>query len=211
MKKLCVVILILFPFLGRADIAPTKMHVNMFKVNLIVKTKIVSHTDEYYSIKILDIYRDNEIGIKVGDFIRIKKDINVITSVDVVSVQTILDRLTGVAFLTKTEFGWRMSQFPIFYDDEVTLRFDTQMCKVKGSSESIKKQIREYFREFALDEEEHLIGKKTEKEVLKSSLGQLALTQYAQLYQFTIDKKIYEKIDCGTDIIEEPIESAVGL
>ncbi|NOQ72517.1 MAG: hypothetical protein GQ574_10975 [Crocinitomix sp.] len=202
LKKIVLIIIVLFPATGKAEIDPARMHELFFKCNLIVQARIVSHTDHDYKIKILDIYRDYQIGIKVGDFIKIKKEMNIESSVDRLSLKNIEDRLTGVAFLTKSEHGWSVRKFPFFYDGNVTFRTDYENCKITGNAAEMKTQIREYYKEFRISKGA-LVGKKTAKEVLKSNLNQLALSQYAQLYQHTIDREIYKKINCG---IQEPVE-----
>lgn len=202
LRNLLILIMVMFSTIGKADIVPTPMHHLFFKSDLIVKSKIVSHTEHYYKIKILDVYRDHQIGIKVGDYIKIKKEMNVETSVDRVLFGHIENRLTGVAFLRKSEQGWRIRDFPFFYDGKVSIRFDYEYCEIKGTAIQVKTQIQEYFKEFKISNKK-LIGKMTAKEVVKSNLNQLALTQYAQLYKFTIDEGIHEKLNCG---IEEIVE-----
>ncbi len=199
LKKLLLVIIILFPALGRTCQDPTKMHKLFFESNLIVEAKIVSHTDHYYKIKILDVYRDFQIGIKEGDYIKIKKEMNVETSTDKVHLKQIEDRLTGVAFLAKSEYGWRIREFHFFYKGIATIRFDYEFCEINGTSSVVKSQIQEYFKEFRISNGE-VIGKKTKDEVLRSNLHQLALTQYDQLYSFTFE----DKINCEIEEIVEP-------
>jgi hypothetical protein len=147
-KKIVLITMLLFPFIGKSCRQVTKMQNLLFKSNLIVKSKIVSHTDHYYQIKILDVYRDHQIGIKVGDYIKIKKEMNVESSADRVFLEHIENRLTGVAFLTKSERGWTVRDFPFFYDEKVTLRFDYEYCKINGTSAEVKTQLQEYFKEF---------------------------------------------------------------
>ncbi len=199
--------IILFVFLlsvntAKSDVQATKMHRLFFGSSLIVKSKIVSHTDHSYKIQILDVFHDQGIGIRVGDFINIKKEMNVIISSEVVHRANIEQRLTGVAFLVKSEKGWHMIEFPFFYNDIVTLRFDYEYCQVEGTAAEIKSQIQEYFREFHM-EDQKLIGKKTEKEVLKSDLGVLALTQYYQFYKFTGGSKLWDRIHCSKEVMEQ--------
>lgn len=204
LKIIILLFVILFQFAGKADVVGTPMHHLLFKSTLIAKAKIVNHTLHYYEIEISDIYQDNQSGIKEGDTIRIKKEMNVITSVDKVHRKNIEHRLTGVAFLGRSEQGWGIRQFPFFYDERVKIRFDYEYCRINGNSNEVKTQIQEYFKEFKMVKGK-LIGKKTAKEVLKSNLGQLALTQYARLFFGSIDLKRYQKINkktnCGTELI----------
>lgn len=196
MNKLFAIIIILIPLLGTACRKPVKMYERLFYSDLIVKTKIVNHTQSNYTLQIIDIYRDVKTGIKVGDYIKIKKQMNVETSADIVYNETIVNRKTGLAFLTKSEQDWRVNKFSTFTNEKATLRFDNHMCNVTETGENLKAQIKEYFNEFHLDADGKVVGKKTEKEVLRSNLGQLALMQYTRIYLFTLDPKVREKLDC---------------
>lgn len=173
------------------------MHNFLFNTDLIAKAKIVSHTDYY--LKILDVYRDDQTGVKVGDTIKIMNEFNVIKSVKHVHRKAIEDRLTGVAFLGKSEERWGIGRFPLFIDERVTIRFDSEYCRINGNSTEVKTQIREYFKEFKMTDGK-LIWQKTAKEVLKSNLGQLALIQYSRLYmghnKWKTYNKIRKKINC---------------
>ncbi|UTW66186.1 hypothetical protein KFE94_16275 [bacterium SCSIO 12643] len=201
LKYILLFVLVLSVNTAKSEVQATKMHRLFFGSSLIVKSKIVSHTDHSYKIQILDVFHDRGIGIRVGDFINIKKEMNVITSSETVHRSQIEARLTGVAFLVKSETGWHVMEFPFFRNDIVTLRFDYEYCQVEGTADEIKAQIQEYFREFHM-EDRKLVGKKTEKEVLKSDLGVLALTQYYQFYRFTGGSKIWDRIDCGKEVME---------
>ncbi|NOQ72516.1 MAG: hypothetical protein GQ574_10970 [Crocinitomix sp.] len=202
LKKLLFLIIILFPSLGKADEAPIQMHNFLFNTGLIAKAKIVSYTDHYYNLKILDVYRDDQTGAKVGDTIKIMNELNVIKSVQCVRRRTIEDGLTGVAFLGKSEERWGIGKFPLFLKERVTIRFGYEYCRISGNSAEIKTQIQEYFREFKMTNGK-LIGQKTAKEVLKSNLGQLVLTQYSRLYmghnKWKTYNKIRKKIHCGSE------------
>ena len=197
---------------GKCEVVPTKMHRLLFGSALIVKAKIVSHTDHDYKIQIIEIYRDRGMGIKVGDHIKIKKEMNVISSSETVDRASIEARSTGVAFLVKSERGWHVLKFPFFQKNNVTLRFDYEYCRIHGTSAEIKAQVREYFQEFKLVEEK-LVGNKTEKEVHRSDLGQLALIQYYQMYRFSDSSKLKDRIHCGLEAVEEvpqPKDSSTG-
>ena len=198
--------------IAKCEVVPTKMHRLLFGSALIVKAKIVSHTDHDYKIQIIDIYRDRGIGIQVGNHIKIKKEMNVIRSSETVHREHIETRLTGVAFLVKSDRGWHVAEFSFFQNDNIILRFDYEYCRIKGTSAEIKAQIQEYFQEFKMVDEK-LIGSKTEKEVNKSNLGQLALIQYYQMYRFSRSSKLRDRIDCGHEIIEsvpQPEGSSIG-
>lgn len=201
LKYILLFVLFLSVNTAKSEVQATKMHRLFFGSSLIVKSKIVSHTDHSYKIQILDVFHDRGIGIRVGDFINIKKEMNVITSSETVHRSQIEARLTGVAFLVKSETGWHVMEFPFFRNDIVTLRFDYEYCQVEGTADEIKAQIQEYFREFRLVDQKP-IGEKTEKEALKSDLGILALTQYYQLYRFTGGSKLWDRIDCGKEVME---------
>ncbi len=194
------IIIILFPVFGMADEAITQMHEFLFKCDLIAKAKIVSHTDHYYKIKIFDIFRNNKKGINEGDTIKIKKELNVITSVDRIRRKSIEDRLTCIAFLGKSEKGWGMRRFSPFQNERVTIRFGN--CRITGSSNEMKAQIQEYFKEFSITNGE-LVGEKTLKQVRKSNLSELALIQYTRLYMSSLNtnnfRKIYAKTNCGRE------------
>ena len=201
--------LFLFSFAANADQVPTAMHEIFFKSDLIVEAKIVNNTSHDYTILILDTYHNRQTGIKIGDYIKIKKEINVIKSSEAVHSQNILDRLTGVAFLSKSVSGWGVRKFSFFYDKRATILVNSRGCRVQGTSSELKAEIQNYFKEFKTDNNGNVIGKKTVKEVEKLPLSQMVLIQYTQIYRFTIDRSIYEKMNCNSiqeDVIYKPSE-----
>ena len=183
------------------------MHDLIFGSDLIVHTKIISHTDNYYSIKVLDIYRDNKIGIKIGDYIRIKRQFNVESSAEIVHRQNIIDKLTGIAYLVKSEQGWHVRAFPFFYNENISLKFDHSDCEVRGKAAKIKKDFQEYFNEFHIDKEGNLIGRSNAEEITNSKVSDLVLIQYTlkNLFSVSLQEKIQKQLFCFS--YEEEIET----
>ncbi len=196
MKKWAVLLLLVWGTIVNAETQPYQIHELFFGSNLIVHVKITNHTDNNYTIRIQEIFRDYEIGIEKGEFIKLKKDFHVITSTEKVSSKTIADRKSGLAFLMKTESGWHMREFYVDQSENNLIRMHINGCEIKGTKSNIKYQVSEYFHEFELDEHKELKGKHTAKQVNKIDLSQLALLQYTRLYRFQIDKSIYKKLNC---------------
>lgn len=193
-----------FSFLLVADVVPVKMHKYLFGCRLIAKSKIVNHTSSYYTIKILDIYHNQHSELAVGDLINISKEMNVTTSSETVRLESISSRKTGVAFLAKSKNGWSMVKFPILENNQTTIYFNSENSCIQGNSNQLKIQFQEYFKEFTYTSGK-LKGCKTEKQVNKAPLRQLALIQYYQLYRFTPHSKILKRITCNSnDLIYIP-------
>lgn len=184
--------------IAKGEVVPVKMHKILFGCSVIAKSKIVSHTDHDYTIQIIDVFHDRQTGIKAGDFIKIKKEMNVEYSSETVGIQPILNKRSGVAFLFKSDKGWSVVKFPFLKENRVTIYFNPEYCHITGTSNEIKIQIKEYFKEFRM-EHQKLIAPKTEKEVIKSSLGQLSLIQYYQYYMFSTSIKLRERVNCGME------------
>ncbi|MDG1333943.1 MAG: hypothetical protein P8P74_16520 [Crocinitomicaceae bacterium] len=196
MKTLIFSLLFSFASVGaHAEVMPQQMHEILFGNNLIVHVKITNHTDHNYTIRIEEIFRDHQIGIKLGDYIKIKKKFNIQTSSERVSSAMIASRASGVAFLVKTENGWYMRNFMID-NDEKMCRLYFSGCEIKGSVAQMKTQFEEYFKEFELVKNGEIRGKRKAKELKKADLKELALLQYTRMYVVGYDKSIYEKLPC---------------
>lgn len=197
MKHLLFFLLIIFPFIGKSEVLPRKMHELFFESDLIAEVKTVNNSDHDYTLKILDVYTDNRFGIKAGDYIKIKKDMNIVSSSEVVHAQSIINRKSGIAFLNKFDNSWSMGSISFFHQKKASIRFHVEGCEIEGSSSELKSQIREYFNEFKQKPDGTIHGKKSIEEVEKASLGQLSLIQYWSIYRLQLGFDVYSNVKCG--------------
>lgn len=184
-------------FHGTSEVLPQKMHELFFQSDLIVEVKITHHTEHDYTLKVLDVLNKNTFGIQAGDFIKIKKEMNVVSSSETVRFQNIIDRQSGIAFLHKLEHAWSVHSITFFHDETATIRLYTEGCEVRGTSEELKSQIAEYFEEFSLKENGSVHGKRSSEAIESAGLGQLSLIQYASIYRSEFDLQTYSSIRCG--------------
>lgn len=184
-------------FHGTSEVLPQKMHELFFQSDLIVEVKITHHTEHDYTLKVLDVLNKNTFGIQAGDFIKIKKEMNVVSSSETVRFQNIIDRQSGIAFLHKLEHAWSVYSIAFFHDETASIRLYTEGCEVHGTSEELKSQIAEYFEEFSLRENGSVDGKRSSEAIESAGLGQLSLIQYASIYRSEFDLQTYSRIRCG--------------
>ena len=177
--------------MSRAEQAPFGISEVLFNTNLIAHVKITSHTQDNFTVKVIDVLHHYRSSIQPGHYIRIKNDFSIVCPA-AFPIEYAVQKREALAFLSYHKGSWYITHNEIGFlnENKARIAFPKQGHYYNGTIEEWKKDLDTYFAHFSVGKDKKIIPKYTQDQLKGKVLNDLIWLQYRAIYLFNESQQL---------------------
>lgn len=183
MKQILLISCLLITIISKAEQAPFGISEVLFNTNLIAHVKITSHTQDNFTVKVINVLHHHRSSIQPGHYIRIKNDFSIVCPA-AFPIKYAVQKREALAFLSYHKGNWYITQNEIgfFKSNKVRISFPKQGYYYHGTIAEWKADLTDYFAHFSIGSDKKIIPQFTQEQLKGKVFSDLVWLQYRALY-----------------------------